>query len=717
MTDLPPDGIRAGADRPLDDLAEDELGRDGFVAALQEEVRDAPPEGLVVGVTGDWGSGKTSVINMALNPLAAEADFRLVRFNPWLFSGTPQLIEHYFVELSSQLHEAGRRSKRDRLVRLSEALAGYADILDPLRFAPGVDAAVRAGQASSGLLARLGGKPRSAHEQKVALNKLLEAHDERLIVVMDDIDRLTTGEIRDVMRLVRLVGDFPNIVYVLAYAPKTVATALGGSEGAEVGQAYLEKIVQVTHAVPAIDPEQLSTLLLQRLTGTLAGVEYQLDQEHWSSMYLGMRPYFRTLRDVVRYCNATRAPARHLVGELDVADILGLEALRIFEPSVWESIDDLAEPLTQPRDQYLLEQEREGADEQLRALPDGATRPDQVHDLLRTLFPVAQRVLGRSNYGSDWMSSWRRQGRVAHVENLRVYLARQVTTSGASRSLVLAALDALRDPQRARAMLAAVDDARLPALLSRLADYEDELGIETAVSIPVLYELRARLPERGAGLFDLDPEIRIGRVVYRVAKDAAPEAVAQMLDDVLPRLTLLSDRLSLLRTMGWRAQRAEKLAPAEDLDRQADAVIGEVFARSAEQLAAEPDLGWLIHLAREARGAEELREWARARINHPLFLLSAFASTRGEVRNSAGRHLQLRWDVLIELFGEDPLIEVVSELPEAEAWPRPLNEDEAELLRQARVYAADPDRAREHMLDYRRRYSPEETDAGADPLS
>jgi predicted KAP-like P-loop ATPase len=233
------------------------------------------------------------------------------------------------------------------------------------------------------------------------------------VIVVDDIDRLTDPEIRDVMRLVRLVGDFPNTTYVLAYASDAVAQALAGDKGPRAGQAYLEKIVQVTHAVPAIDPEQLSTLLLGRVEGALAGLSYELDRGHWSSIYMGSQPYFRTLRDVLRYANAVRSPAKGLVAELDIADILGLEALRIFEPRVWGRIDELAEPLTKPDDQYFVSTDRD-ADEQIRRLPADAARPDQVRDLLRVLFPAAQRALGQSSYGSDFMGVWRRRGRVAH---------------------------------------------------------------------------------------------------------------------------------------------------------------------------------------------------------------------------------------------------------------------------------------------------------------
>lgn len=704
MTNDAPQLSAPAGDQPIDDVSQDELGRDRFVEALRDEVRDAPVDGFVIGVTGDWGSGKTSVINMALNPVAKEAGFRVVHFNPWLFSGTPQLIEHFFTELSSQLREAGRHVKGDRLVRLSEAISGYADILDPLRFAPGVDAAVRAGRASAGLLGRLGHKPVSAYETKAALDELLAEHDERLVIVVDDIDRLTDPEIRDVMRLVRLVGDFPNTTYVLAYASGAVAQALGGDKGSVIGQAYLEKIVQVTHAVPAIDPDRLSALLFGRIEGALAGLSYELDREHWSTIYMGMRPYFRTLRDVLRYANAVRSPAKGLVAELDVADILGLEALRIFEPVVWESIDELAEPLTTPGDQYFVSTDRDAADEQIRCLPTDAARPDQVRDLLRGLFPVTQRALGQSNYGSDFMGAWRRTGRVAHVENLRVYLARQVSAKGAPRALVLEAVAALPDPRRARVLFDAIDDERLPVLLSRLGDYADDLPIQAAESIPVLFELRSRLPARGDGFFDIDPEIRIGSVVVRIFKGFPPEEVTPIVDRVLPEIPLLGDRLSLLRTLGWRSESAQKPASDQALEQRADAVVGEALKRSGEELANEHELALLVYYLGQAHSAEVVSRWARERIDCPLFALSLINSNRGEVRNATGRHVQLRWDALTDLLGQETLVDLITRLPADSAWPRALTPDEAELLRQARTFADDPDEAQKYMEGYRRRY-------------
>jgi hypothetical protein len=119
--------------------------------------------------------------------------------------------------------------------------------------------------------------------------------------------------------------------------------------------------------------------------------------------------------------------------------------------------------------------------------------------------------------------------------------------------------------------------------------------------MPVLFELRPRLPERGTGFFDIEPETRIGSVVYRIFKGSPPGAVAQTLDHVLPQIPLLSDRLSLLRTMGWRAERGEKLAPDEDLNRQANAVVDEALRRNGQELADEHELASLVYCVGQGR--------------------------------------------------------------------------------------------------------------------
>lgn len=84
------------------------------------------------------------------------------------------------------------------------------------------------------------------------------------MVIVDDVDRLRTQEVLDIVRLVRLVGDFPNTLYLLAFDRGRVEQCLGEGD-AERGRAYLEKIVQVTHDVPAARQPDVTAIFLAGL--------------------------------------------------------------------------------------------------------------------------------------------------------------------------------------------------------------------------------------------------------------------------------------------------------------------------------------------------------------------------------------------------------------------------------------------------------------------
>ncbi len=91
------------ADNPIRRPEEDALGRTKAAQSFADQTLsfDAS-EGAVVGVIGPWGCGKTSFVNLARSHLK-DADVPILDFNPWMFSGTEQLVESFFIELSTQL--------------------------------------------------------------------------------------------------------------------------------------------------------------------------------------------------------------------------------------------------------------------------------------------------------------------------------------------------------------------------------------------------------------------------------------------------------------------------------------------------------------------------------------------------------------------------------------------------------------------------------------
>jgi hypothetical protein len=441
-------------------------------------------------------------------------------------------------------------------------------------------------------------------------------------------------------------------------------------------------------------------MLLERLNSVLEGYTYRLDQQHWSRVYLSFRRYLTTPRDVSRYCNHIRSPIRLLASEVEAADILALEALRLFERTFWKELPQLLNELSNvPGEASPFVSTPAPDAERLKRLVDGAQRPESLGELVQALFPAAAQHLGGSRYSADNQSAWRHQRRVADPSVLQIYLSKQVQPSDVPTPIVERVVGVLDDADALGHELKALNSLQLGDLLGRLEDYEGKFPDDVASAIPVLYQLTSRLPSRG-GMFDVEPSMRVARVILRMLRGRDTPAVVKIVEQASANLASLGDRWSLIRLVGHIPETGHMLVSEIDAKRWEDELIKAILGATPEDISDEPELGALLHLA-TSREPDEVRKLARTGAEHDDFLLRLISTYRHEVRSDFGRRLQLSWDRLVELLGEDLLVRRVPQLPDP---PAGTDQDTLELLAQARRYAADPAAAARDLADYRRRY-------------
>ncbi|MGH1550789.1 KAP family P-loop NTPase fold protein [Leifsonia poae] len=271
---------RSPIDNPIVSAGEDVLGRADVARRFAKGLRELDlSAGLVVGVLGAWGSGKSSFVNLMREEFESEPKLAVVDFNPWMFSGAQQLVDVFFKELAVEL----RLENPSRFGAIADGLDEYGDVLSPISMIPGVgarwDRAFRSYQT-----ARRWWKDRGAQPMRKKVADALGVLDQPVVVVIDDIDRLSTGEIRDIFKLVRLTASFPNVIYVLAFDRKRVELAL--EEVNVPGRAYLEKIVQLTFDLPGIPREKLRSQLLDALSPMVDDVEnVRFDPDRWPDVF------------------------------------------------------------------------------------------------------------------------------------------------------------------------------------------------------------------------------------------------------------------------------------------------------------------------------------------------------------------------------------------------------------------------------------------------
>lgn len=284
-----PDPSALFLDRSRRRIEEDELGRKGFVRSVWHALRNHDAsEAIVISIQAPWGDGKTTLKDMVVTLEETEGKrekLLFVHFNPWEWAAQNQVATAFFGELAKQIEECigkgvGKRV-REALGKTVRALPHFFGLFE----ASSQGAAMATAPTSPPLAilaaagAELAKKGRELSEQvvnhqtglsaidtpsvqlvKASVRKQFEEFKKKthrnIVVFIDDIDRLSADEIRQVLQLVKVNADFPGLIFVLLYDKAYVERRLRRHFGNDAGR-FLEKIVQVELALPKASENQL----------------------------------------------------------------------------------------------------------------------------------------------------------------------------------------------------------------------------------------------------------------------------------------------------------------------------------------------------------------------------------------------------------------------------------------------------------------------------
>jgi len=652
-------GTAVTGDNPIRTLEGDTLGRSTVARLFAKHVLALDvSQGVVVGVLGAWGSGKTSFVNLARLDFE-KAGVTVVDFNPWMFSGAEQLVESFFIELAAQLRI------RPGLAKVGKDLEEYGEVFSGIAWVPLVGPLLKAGGGAATLLGKiLQRRKEGMGGRRDKLTKALINFGKPIVVVVDDIDRLSSSEIRDVFKLVRLTASFPNIFYVVAFDRLRVERALG-EEGVP-GREYLEKILQVAVDLPAIPSDVLNRQMFSAMDNALSDLEKagSLDQDAWTDIFMEIiRPLVRHMRDVRRYSAAIRGTVQALEGQIALADVLALEAIRVFLPDVFRNLHSAVEGLTTTSPVSSGGREAPEIKAQIDGLMEaGGPHKNVVHDMIVRLFPAAVRHVGGSHFGADWTHRWLIERRVAHEDVLRLYLERVAGDRLQAFNYAELAWALMGDRHALDQYLRSIVPTQLEDVIAALEVYQDQFGPQHVVpGTIVLLNLLPDLPERQKGFFDLSTELVVTRVTYRLLRSLHdPVAVEAAVRAILPELTTLSAKDELISDVGYRENQGHKLVSEAAAAEFEKVWRDEVRAASLDKLLVEKDLLRALFITKRDSGPSEPPLSVDA---DPRLTLALLKAARHEMKTqtmgdrAVRRSPRLAWDVLVNLYGDDATLE------------------------------------------------------------
>ena len=416
-------------DRPIKSCDQDLLGRSSFAKQLGKAISEYNgTDGIVIGLYGKWGTGKTSVINMAiseLESLSSEEENRPItmRFAPWNYSDKDNLISIFFKNLKDTIDYQDNEELKKKV---GKALSDYSGAFDALSLIPvigsGAAAVLKTIAHAQGENLMQGANLDKTREE---LEKALREANRKIIIVIDDIDRLTNSQIRDIFQLVKQVADFPNVIYILAMDRDVVRSALSEVHNID-GNEYLEKIIQIPFELPELRRAKLHEIFFAKLNliiRELPGVVW--DQEYWNSVFRNcIEPYIITLRDINRVINTFQFKYGMLYQETSFEDMVGITTIEVLEPELYKWISNNKEAVCGGLLHGLLSTRDHKIDYRKQYSEDFSRlgiNPEQSIKCVSTMFPVFAKDVDEHNSWYQNSSEIRGKMRAAHEGRFELY--------------------------------------------------------------------------------------------------------------------------------------------------------------------------------------------------------------------------------------------------------------------------------------------------------
>jgi predicted KAP-like P-loop ATPase len=342
------------AEKAISTTEEDALGRKGFAEDISSLVSEQSSESLTVGIYGNWGAGKSSLLNLIRAKLEQNKDNIItINFTPWYFeSESNDLILRFFEQFLAALN-------KDRGINtdLKKYLKDYIKLFTAISIRP------------PGLIINfkeiISNEEKDIYKLKKELEVEFKKTTKKIVVFIDELDRLDNEEIKLIFKLIRLIGDFPNTTYIVGIDEERISKSIGASlnignkdiNDSEVGLEYIEKFIQIPIYLPRIEQSSIVDFINNKLSITFD--EKQLKEINTQLLvdYLVSQDF--NLRNIIRYFNLVSFFSNILKDEINLNDLLLLLIIKVKNIKLFNFISKNPDYFTGRVDKKVLEKNKE----------------------------------------------------------------------------------------------------------------------------------------------------------------------------------------------------------------------------------------------------------------------------------------------------------------------------------------------------------------------
>lgn len=282
-------------------------------------------QSIAVGITGEWGSGKTTFLNLLRKNLDKRAE--IVEFNPWMCQTPEQVTRDFFASLRHQLSQ--------KHSSLSKPISHYAKYLEKVR----ISILGSIWFESSNLT-----KTPSLRVLKNELSSKFKALDKPVVILIDDLDRLESKEVFEVLRLIRNTGDINNTIYITTFDKEYVTSVLKVI-GCNDPSTYLEKIFPIELHLPKPEGYQIWEVFKEELKAQdTTGRKFteKLINSFNNSDYELILKILTNYRKVKRFCRLLMQNVnfitKYYLSDFKYLDLFWIELLQFYDNLTYDNL-------------------------------------------------------------------------------------------------------------------------------------------------------------------------------------------------------------------------------------------------------------------------------------------------------------------------------------------------------------------------------------------
>ena len=305
------------------DVDYDLLGRESIINHIyQSIVSAASGASFVVGVVGEWGSGKTTIINNVKRILHKNNKIIIIDdFDPWVYGSEASMLRGMYDAI---LNKTGMRfdsiQKRKMLRDLNKALVPHKQL-----------------ESVVGVVFNNLNDFGDFESSKKQLKNYLERGDKTIVFVIDNIDRASAENVLFLFKLIGAIFDLPKILYVLAYDKKRINEIF--NDTLKINPKYVEKIVQQEIEVPEIQPEMLLKIYAACMENVLKSYGVKTDEiKEYQTLFNLITKKVKNLRTFKRMINSAFSMSFTAESILSRKELLAIEVIRFLAPALYGEI-------------------------------------------------------------------------------------------------------------------------------------------------------------------------------------------------------------------------------------------------------------------------------------------------------------------------------------------------------------------------------------------